>query len=141
MVKYLVDWNTWIQYLRRNDPAVATKFQAIDPAEIATCSIVLAELLYGALRLAEPWRARNLSLLATIRPRFASLPFDDPAAEAAARVRADLAAIGRPIGNNDLLIAAIALSRALTVVTHNTREFSRVAGLDLEDRQSVPPPP
>ena len=58
---------------------------------------------------------------------------DDPAAEAYGRLRAELARRGTPIGPNDLMIAAIALAYALTLVTHNTAEFSRVPGLRLED--------
>lgn len=66
--------------------------------------------------------------------RFTSLPFDDVAAEHYARIRADLARAGTPIGPNDLLlIAAIALANALTLVTHNMREFGRVVGLKIED--------
>jgi tRNA(fMet)-specific endonuclease VapC len=61
------------------------------------------------------------------------VPFDDRAGEEYAKVRADLAAKGTPIGPNDLLIAAIALANGLTLVTHNTTEFSRVLGLRLED--------
>jgi predicted nucleic acid-binding protein len=49
------------------------------------------------------------------------------------RIRGHLAAAGTPIGPNDLMIAAIAQSRRLTLVTHNTREFSRVPGLLIED--------
>jgi tRNA(fMet)-specific endonuclease VapC len=59
--------------------------------------------------------------------------FDDAAAEHYVRIRADLAAKGRPIGPNDLMIAAIALANRFTLVTHNTREFGRVAGLIVED--------
>ena len=61
------------------------------------------------------------------------LPFDHDAADAYALVRFKLERVGRPIGERDLLIASIALSRGLTVVTHNVSEFSRVSGLTSED--------
>jgi tRNA(fMet)-specific endonuclease VapC len=64
---------------------------------------------------------------------YVSLPLDDRAAERAAAVRADLATKGTPISPHDLLIAAITFANDLTLVTHNTREFSRVAGLKIED--------
>jgi tRNA(fMet)-specific endonuclease VapC len=70
-----------------------------------------------------------------LRHHYISLPFDDPAAEEYARVRAHLANQGTPIGPNDLIIAATALANQLTLVTHNTAEFSRVPGLTLEDWQ------
>jgi len=66
---------------------------------------------------------------------FSSLPFDDPAAEHYAIVRADLAANGTPIGPNDLMIAVVAPANGLTLVTPNTVEFSRVSGLKLHDWQ------
>ncbi|WP_445247774.1 PIN domain-containing protein [Microcoleus sp. OTE_8_concoct_300] len=61
------------------------------------------------------------------------LPFDDQSAVIYGQIRAKLAASGTPIGPNDLLIASIALANNLILVTHNTREFSRVEGLRLED--------
>ena len=64
---------------------------------------------------------------------FTSLPFDDDAASVYGDIRAYLAQQGTPIGSNDLQIAAIALNRNLILVTHNTREFSRVPGLSWED--------
>ena len=64
---------------------------------------------------------------------FASLPFDDRAAEAYGTIRADLERQGTPIGPNDLLIAAIGLASGAILVTHNSREFGRVAGLKTED--------
>ncbi len=64
---------------------------------------------------------------------FASLPFDDEAAEVYGKIRAHLATQGTPIGANDLQIASISLEYNLTLVTHNTGEFSRVPGLRLED--------
>ncbi len=98
------------------------------------CSVVVGELLFGALRSRDG--AKNLAEVRTFLASFLSLPFDDRAAEEYARVRADLAAKGTPIGPNDLLIAAIALANGLTLVTHNTVEFSRVVGLTLEDWQT-----
>lgn len=57
--------------------------------------------------------------------RFRSLPFDEASAEEYGRIRADLASLGKPIGPNDLMIAAIALANRLTLVTNNTAEFGR----------------
>jgi tRNA(fMet)-specific endonuclease VapC len=61
------------------------------------------------------------------------LPFDEAQAKCAATVRATLERQGKPIGPQDVLIAATALANQGVLVTHNTGEFSRVAGLDLED--------
>ncbi|HEV8059879.1 MAG TPA: PIN domain-containing protein [Gemmataceae bacterium] len=66
---------------------------------------------------------------------FLDAPFDDRGAEEYGRIRAHLADLGTPIGPNDLLIAAITIANGLTLVTHNTNEFSRVPGLMLEDWQ------
>ena len=67
--------------------------------------------------------------------QFQSLPFDDRAADEYGRIRAHLAGLGTLIGPNDLLIASIALANGLILVSHNTREFSRVPGLKLDDWQ------
>jgi tRNA(fMet)-specific endonuclease VapC len=99
--------------------------------DIIFCSVVKAELFFGAYRSSR--RVDNLRLLTILFQQFASLPFDDAAAEVYRRIRADLAARGTPIGPYDLMIAAIALANNLILVTHNTREFARVAGLILED--------
>lgn len=70
-----------------------------------------------------------------MRKQFASLPFDDAAAEQYGRIRADLTGRGLVVGGNDLMIAAIAVATGCTLVTHNTAEFSRVVGLAIEDWQ------
>jgi tRNA(fMet)-specific endonuclease VapC len=62
-----------------------------------------------------------------------SLPYGDPEAEIYARIRSGLSAIGLPIGHYELMIAAISLTHRLTLVTHNTAEFSRVPGLSIVD--------
>lgn len=128
---YLPDTNVWIAYLNPGVSTVKARFQQHPIQAIALCSVVKAELLYGAQRSSK--REANLQLLETLFGQFRSLPFDDAAAYHYGRIRADLAARGTPIGPNDLLIAATALVHNLVLVTHNTREFSRIASLRLED--------
>lgn len=133
-MKYLLDTNTCVHYLRLGSKSpVAGKLAATNPGEVALCSVVLGELLFGALRSSDP--AKNTAQVRTFAGGFPSLPFDDDAADRYAEIRADLAANGTPIGPNDMLIAAIALARGLTLVTHNTTEFRRVVGLTLDDWQ------
>jgi tRNA(fMet)-specific endonuclease VapC len=98
---------------------------------VALCSVVKAELYYGAYKSQQ--RTQTLARLERFIRNFHSYTFDDAAADVYGRIRADLAAQGTPIGPNDLMIAATALANNLIVVTHNTREFARVAGLSLED--------
>jgi tRNA(fMet)-specific endonuclease VapC len=68
-----------------------------------------------------------------ILSEIAVLPFGAPADEAYARIRTALEAAGRPIGGNDLLIAAHAFAEGATLVTANVREFRRVGGLTVEN--------
>jgi len=103
--------------------------QAVD--EVFTCSIVVAELLYGCIRSMRP-AIHRAKVEALILP-YDCLPFDEGAAEQFAKLRYNLELLGTPIGPYDLQIAAIALTRSCTLVTHNTSEFSRVSGLNLED--------
>jgi tRNA(fMet)-specific endonuclease VapC len=133
-VSHLLDTNTFVNYLRHGVASKATaKILAAPPGSVYLCSVVLAELVYGAHHSAPSHRAANLALVAGLRTQFPSLPLDDPAAERAGEVRAHPAADGQLIGPNDLFIAGIALARGMTLVTHNTKEFSRVPGLVIED--------
>jgi tRNA(fMet)-specific endonuclease VapC len=104
---------------------------ASQPGEVVLCSVVKAELIYGAQRSREP--LQNLTKLAEFFAGFLSLPFDDRVAEVYGQMRAQLAARGHLIGPNDLMIAAIALANGLILVTHNVAEFGRVEGLNTED--------
>lgn len=79
---------------------------------------------------------RNLDTLREFFLEFPSLPFDGAAASTCGRLRVQLKARGTPIGAYDLQIAAIALANHLILVTHNTREFSRIDELKLEDWES-----
>jgi tRNA(fMet)-specific endonuclease VapC len=133
-VTYLLDTNTCVKFLRHGAGSrVGVRLAAAAPADVVLCSVVVAELLFGALRSNNV--AKNLSYVRAFAAGFRSFDFDSVAAEDYAKIRADLTAKGIMIGPNDLLIAAIALSNGLSVVTHNTAEFSRVGGLAIEDRQ------
>lgn len=128
---YLLDTNACIRVLNGSSEPLIARLRRSAPSEIRISSITRAELLYGARRSARV--AENLRLLAAFFAPLVSLPFDDACAEQYGALRASLSAAGRPIGPNDLLIAATALAHNLTLVTHNLREFSRVTGLKVED--------
>lgn len=126
---YLLDTNTCIHFLNGSNAGIATQMRALSPSSIALCSIVKAELLYGARHSARV--EDNLRLLNGFFTPLSSLPFDDRCAEEYAIIRAQLAAQGSIIGPNDLLIAATARACDATLVTHNIGEFSRISGLRL----------
>ena len=132
---YLLDTNTCIGWLRQNQPQIVARIQAHAQTDIVLCSVVVAELLFGVERSDPVHRANTGLRVEQLRQQFTSLPFDDAAAEQYGRIRADLTGRGLLIGGNDMLIAAIALASGCTLVTHNTSEFSRVAGLVIEDWQ------
>ena len=128
---FLLDTNLCIQLLISRSPRIQEHFLKHSPEEIALCSIVKAELLYGA-RHSQRVEA-NLQLLKRFFQPLRSLPFDDRCAGEAGQIRADLASQGSPIGPNDLLIAATARAQDAILVTHNTKQFSRVTNLRLVD--------
>ena len=132
---YLLDTNAWIAYLRQNSARLVERFFQVAPADIALNSVVLAELYYGAHHGPANKLDANLELISKLQRRFTSLPFDDRSAAEYGEIRARLSAPGTVIGPNDLMIASIARVHNLTLVTHNTNEFSRVPGLMLEDWQ------
>lgn len=128
---YLLDSNVCVHLLNGRHTTLIQRFRQYDPRQTVLCSMVKAELLRGALRSQRV--ELNLERLAIFFAPLKSLPFDDSAAEHFARVGAELIKQGTPIGPNDLVIAATALAHQVTLVTHNTAEFSRVPGLRLED--------
>ena len=128
---WLLDTNACIRYLNGRSPKLRAKFDATDPAEIRVCSVVKAELFFGAALSSDP--VKTLANQRLFLSRFPSLPFDDPSAEAYADIRADLTRQGQLIGPNDLMIAAICRANDVTLVTHNVSEFSRVAGMKIQD--------
>jgi tRNA(fMet)-specific endonuclease VapC len=130
-LKYLLDTNVCINYLRGKNPIVVQHVSAHPAADVALCSVVLAELRFGADRSINP--AKEHARVDTFASQFVSLPFDDVAARNYGEIRAALEAVGQAIGPYDTMIAAIARAHNLILVTHNTSEFSRVPGLTLED--------
>lgn len=130
-MKFLLDTNTCIIYLRGKNLILKQKLESIKVQDIAVCSIVKSELFYGALKSAKP--ERNLAAQQEFLAQFISLPFDDSATMIFGTIRTRLEALRTPIGSYDLQIASIAINYNLTLVTHNTREFKRVNDLQLED--------
>ena len=128
---YLLDTNVCVMYINGRSESVRDRILSTPTDEMAVCSIVKAELFYGAMRSNNS--TRTLERQQSFLNRFTSLPFDDEAALIFGQIRAQLNRRGTPIGAYDLQIAAIALAHNLTLITHNTAEFSRVDSLQLED--------
>jgi tRNA(fMet)-specific endonuclease VapC len=97
--------------------------------DIAISSVVVHELFYGAFK--SQRATQNVALLDALR--FTVLEFDKEDAREAGEIRALLASRGTPIGPYDGLIAGQAVARNMTLITHNTDEFGRVPGLQIED--------
>jgi tRNA(fMet)-specific endonuclease VapC len=111
--------------------SVLTILKTKKRSDVVLCDVVKFELYYGAYK--SQRREKNLELLSEFFNEFYSLPFDGNAGRIAGMIRASLEMKGRSIGTYDLQIAAIALANNLILVTHNTREFSRVEDLMIED--------
>ena len=130
---YLLDTNACIKILNESSTELIERFQSKTPSEIQLCSVVKAELVYGARKSARP--ADNLRVLHTFFSPFVSNRFDDECSSNYGVIRSELERTGQPIGANDMMIASIALTCELTLVTHNVGEFSRIVGLSWEDWQ------
>lgn len=127
---WLLDTDVCIEYLRGTDAAIRDRLRALTPTDVTLCSIVKAELLFGAHHSQQV--AANLRRLGDFCAPMASLTFDDEAAERYGQLRAQLRREGREIGAHDMMIAAIALVHDTTVATRNDAEFARVPGLRVE---------
>jgi tRNA(fMet)-specific endonuclease VapC len=129
-MRYLLDTNIAIE-LMKNHASVLAKVRDVGQENLLLCAPVEAELWYGVAKSMQ--QERNRSQLLTLLRELPSLPFSGQATQQFGDIRAHLARQGTPIGPYDMQIAAIALAHELTLVTHNTREFARVPGLQLED--------
>jgi tRNA(fMet)-specific endonuclease VapC len=136
MPRYMLDTDTCSYIMKRSNPAVLKRLEAVPVTDVCMSVITKAELLYGVA--VSPRRAQDAAALAAFLPYVEALDFSDDAALHYAEVRADLKKRGALIGANDLLIAAHARALDVTLVTNNTAEFERVKGLAIEN-WTLPP--
>lgn len=126
----MLDTNAVSDLVRRPDGAVAGRATVVEPGTMAVSIVVAAELRYGAERRGS---VRLTSQLEAVLSALDTLPLTEPADRHYGMIRSELEQLGRPIGYNDLLIAAHARALGATLVTNNVREFRRVPGLTVED--------
>ncbi len=127
---YVLDTNTLIFFFKGLGH-VSENLLAKTPKEIGIPASVIYELEYGILKSTSPnKRMKQLQALCAL---INVLPFSSPEAKTAALIRFELEKIGQPIGHYDVLIAATALQHNAVLVTNNTREFSRIEVLKIED--------
>jgi len=129
MSTFLLDTNIWIG-LSKGDPVLDARIEGLPQHQIASCSVVRAELLFGAYKSRKV--EANLKGIDKLLGPFVSFPFDDESAAHYGVLRSELEKAGAPISANDMMIAAIALAHDCVLVTRNIREFQRVPGLRIE---------
>lgn len=129
MLAYLLDTDICIHALKKRNATLIEAFTAHD-GRMAISDVTLYELYYGAERYDDP--ATRIAVIENFAARLEVLPFDSRAALHAGNIRARLERQGQIIGAYDLMIAAIARSQGLVLVTGNVREFERVEGLRVE---------
>jgi tRNA(fMet)-specific endonuclease VapC len=126
----LLDKNICIAWLNGTDVAVRKRIERSAVGELHLCSVVKAELLFGARKSTRV--SHNLERLERFFSALPSLPFDDAAADVYGTIRAQMERSGTPLGPNDLMIAATALATDSTLITRNDREFRPVSGLRVQ---------
>lgn len=129
-MRYLLDTNIVSDLVRNPQGRITQRIRKVGEAQIATSIIVAAELRYGSTKEASPRLAAQLE---AVLSALEVLPFESPADVTYGVLRTRLEQSGKPIGANDLLIAAQAVALGLVLVTDNEREFSRVHGLNYEN--------
>lgn len=130
-MKLLLDTNICIYIIKQQPASVLKHFLEYQIGDIGISSITLSELRYGVAK--SQHQDKNSKALDQFITPLEVVPFDDAAALAYGAIRATLEKAGTPIGAMDTLIAAHAVALGIPLVTNNTREFERVAGLDVVD--------
>ncbi|OGQ85326.1 MAG: hypothetical protein A2512_06215 [Deltaproteobacteria bacterium RIFOXYD12_FULL_56_24] len=130
-MRYLLDTNICIYLIKQRPPQALAQFRQHSPQDVAISTITLFELEYGVEK--SQYRQRSQDALAKFLLPLNLLDLDRFAAADAAVIRAELEKKGLPIGPYDLLIAGLARSQNMTLVTNNTKEFERVDGLLLKN--------
>ncbi len=129
--RYLLDTNICIYIQRQRPEEVLARFQELTPGDAAISVITWGELLYGAEKSQQ--RKKALQLLEEFKTLVPVLPIPEDAGKTYGAIRASLESQGKPIGNNDLWIAAHAKAATLTIVTNNEQEFQRVPDLKVQN--------
>jgi|SRR5882757_2605806 len=127
----MLDTDTCIAVIKRQPEAALKKLRGKSVSQVGISSITLSELAFGAAKSSRT--AQNMEALQEFLLALEVAPYDDRAALQYGIVRAELERTGRQIGSLDTLIAAHAIALDVVLVTHNTREFQRIAGLRVED--------
>ena len=130
MLKYLLDTNIVIYVLKRRRKEVLEIFNR-NASRMAISSITLSELIYGAEK--SPNVDKNLEAIEEFVSHLDVLPYDAKASQHYGQIKAALEKRGEIIGENDIHIAAHAISQGLILVTNNLREFKRVPNLAREN--------
>ena len=131
-LRYLQDTNVVSQLVRRPGGELARRIADLEPGSAAISVVVAAELRYGVHRRGS---ARLMERLEAVLSTIDVLPLEEPVDQHYGAIRNDLERIGRPIGGNDMFIAAHARALGVTLVTNNVSEFRRVPDLSVEDWQ------
>ena len=129
-MRYLLDTNIVSDLVRNPQGSITQRIRNVGERQVCTSIIVAAELRYGGEKKGSP---RLTTQLAAVLSALEILPFDAPADRTYGLLRARLEQGGKPIGANDLLIAAQAIALGYVLVTDNEREFARVDGLRYEN--------
>jgi tRNA(fMet)-specific endonuclease VapC len=129
-MRFLLDTNIVSNLIRDPRGRIADRIRIIGESNICISIVVAAELRYGATKKASP---RLTAQVEAVLGAIDTLPFDSPADEIYGSIRTQLELGGTPIGGNDLIIAAQAVTLDLTLVTDNDKEFSRIGGLRVEN--------
>ena len=130
MLKFMLDTNIVI-YTMKNRPQQVRETFNRRHGQLCVSVVTVGELVFGAERSARP--ERNLADVEAFLARLDVLPFDGPAATHFGQLRAELYGAGKPIGPYDMMIAGHARSQGLILITNNTKEFDRVAGLRIDN--------
>lgn len=130
-MRYMLDTNICIYAIKHKPEKVFQKLKETEPENVCISAVTYAELVHGVEKSAAV--EKNRIALALLLSNIEIMSFDVNAANEYGTIRADLENKGTPIGPLDMMIAGHARSLGYTVVTNNTREFSRVKGLNLEN--------
>ncbi|MDI1298770.1 MAG: type II toxin-antitoxin system VapC family toxin [Methylotenera sp.] len=130
-MKLMLDTNICIAIIKKKPRDILQKFSAYQIGDICISSVTLAELRYGVAK--SQFKEKNQAALDEFILPLEVVDFDEPATEYYGTLRATLEKQGIPIGPLDTMIGAHALSLNVTLVSNNTKEFSRITGIKLVD--------